>query len=102
LTHFAIANSYIQLKKSILIIYFLKKLLLTSLHSIDFCLLKLPDIGEVLLVVPDKSISYPNVEFFKEKVIKSAAVVNTDLIAFDGSFIISTDTTTIKVRLHYI
>jgi anti-anti-sigma regulatory factor len=50
-------------------------------------------------VVPDKNLSYSNVEYFKERVMNSAAIVSSmDVIVIDGSFIHSIDTTTIKVR----
>lgn len=59
---------------------------------------QLQDIGEALLVVPDKNLSYSNIEHFKERVMESAAVVsNVDIIAIDGSFIHFVDSTAIKV-----
>ncbi|XP_059472280.1 sodium-independent sulfate anion transporter-like [Neocloeon triangulifer] len=58
--------------------------------------IKLPDIGHALLVVPDKNICYPNIEFLKERIIISAELVKLDVIVIDGSFIHVLDTTSIQ------
>ncbi|CAB3363907.1 Hypothetical predicted protein [Cloeon dipterum] len=60
---------------------------------------KFPDIGEALLVVPDKNLSYSNIEFMKQRIIKSAGLTKLDVIVVDGSFVHVLDTTSIKVRL---
>ncbi|XP_065338677.1 sodium-independent sulfate anion transporter-like [Cloeon dipterum] len=57
---------------------------------------KFPDIGEALLVVPDKNLSYSNIEFTKQHIIKSAGVTKSDMIVVDGSFVHVLDTTSIK------
>ncbi|CAB3363903.1 Hypothetical predicted protein [Cloeon dipterum] len=57
---------------------------------------KFPDIGEALLVVPDKNLSYSNIEFMKQRIIKSAGLTKLDVIVVDGSFVHVLDTTSIK------
>jgi anti-anti-sigma regulatory factor len=56
---------------------------------------------DVLLVSPDRSITYPSAEYVKEQVTKASEFANPDmLIVVDGRAIHNIDSTAVKVNFY--